>query len=39
MPASEGVFLAEWYALKTFSGSDRNFIKRFTFNIRQTRGE
>lgn len=39
MPTSEGVYLAEWYAVKTFSGSDRAFIKRFTFNIKQTRGE
>ena len=38
-PSSEGVYMGEWFAQKTFSGSAFNFIKRFLFNVKKTKQE
>lgn len=37
LPNTEGICLAEWYAEKTVSSSVRPFIKRFVFNIVDTK--
>lgn len=37
VPTSEGVYLGEWFAQKTFSGSAYNYIKRFLFQSKPTR--
>jgi len=39
LPSSEGVYMGEWFSQKTFSGSAHNFVKRFLFNVKQTRQE
>jgi hypothetical protein len=36
MPGSDQPMVGEWFALKTVSGSARNFVKRFEFRVQQT---
>lgn len=36
MPTSDGVYVGEWYALKTFASSVRTFIKKDLFQVNQT---
>lgn len=33
MPTSDGIYVHEWFAQKTFSGSLRNFIKKGLFSV------
>lgn len=37
MPTSVGIYVGEWLAKKTFSGSAYDFITRFLFKVDQTR--
>lgn len=37
MPSSQGYYLAEWTAQKTFSGSSRNFGMRHMFQVKEVR--
>lgn len=37
VPDSDQPMVGEWYALKTFSGSARVFIKKYPFNVAKTR--
>ena len=36
MPTSEGFYLGQWNAQKTFQGSPWPFIKRFAFKVNET---
>ena len=37
LPTSEGYYLGDWFAQKTFSGSVYNFTKKFLFQNKTTR--
>lgn len=39
VPTTEGPYVGEWFAQKTFSGSAYNFIKRFAFNVQKVRAQ
>jgi hypothetical protein len=36
MPNTPGYYVAEWTALKTFSGSARQFVSRLVFQVKET---
>lgn len=37
MPNTEGLFIGEWVAVKTFTGSALPFIRRFVFKVSETK--